>query len=105
MNELHLLQMAAKAGGLDIDFTVRKGEYYSVRGTPYWWNAGVNTKHAFDLADHLRLMIDMTDKRVRVTCPRDMRVVDLSYDEHPRMAINRLAILMIAAEIGEAMVD
>lgn len=101
-NERHLLEMAAKAGGLDIDFETKKGDYFSIRRSPYFWNAGLNTKQAFELADHLRLMVDMGDTKVRVICGPMTRVVEIPYGEHDRMAVNRLAILMIAAEIGEA---
>lgn len=101
--ERHLLAMAAKAAGVDIDFGRTQNEYYGIRGTARWWNPGLSTSQAFDLADHLRLMIDMSDKRVSVTFGPIANRVTLEYEHHDRMAVNRLAILLLAAEIGEMM--
>lgn len=103
MTELEMLQLAARAGGLRIDWTKKKGEYFAIRDTPYFWNAGVNVKQAFELADHLRAMVDITDERIRVIVGRMAHVVEIAYDStHPRMAINCLAIVMVASQMQRA---
>jgi hypothetical protein len=103
MTELQMLKHAARAGGLAIDWNKKKGEYYSIMHTPHFWNPGLCTKQAFELADHLRLMVDMDDTRVRVVLGPLTRVVALKYNGKDRMAANRLAIVMLAAQVGESM--
>lgn len=102
MNERELLELAARAGGLRIDFDKKKGEYFSIVGTPYFWNAGLNSQQAFELADHLRMMIDITDTRVRVMAGALAHVTEIPYAQHDRAAINRLAIVMTAADVQRA---
>jgi len=102
MTDLEMLQLAAEAGGVDIDWTRKKGQYFSIRGTPYFWNAACNDKQAFELADALRLMVSITDRYVKVLCGVD-HVVEIAYDTvNSRMSINRLAIVMITAQIQRA---
>lgn len=102
MTEIEMLQLAARAGGVRIDWGKKKGEYFSIRDTPYFWNAGLNSQQAFELADKLRLMISITDNSIKVMCGVE-HVVEIAYDSvHPRMAINRLAIVMLAAQIQRA---
>jgi hypothetical protein len=86
VNKDHLLKMAAVAYGSDV-------------GQPL-----DRTEDAFRLADHFRLMVDMDERRVRAICGPMTRVVEIAYVTHDRMAINRLAIVTLVAEIGEAMV-
>lgn len=99
MTDTDLLKLAAKAAGLAIDFTKKKGEYFSIVGTAHHWNPGLNSQQAFELADALHLMIDMTADRVRVTAGAMDHICNVAYGPHNRMAINRLAILRVAADI------
>jgi hypothetical protein len=99
VTELDYLKLAARAGGLQIDFDKRKGEYFSIVGTPHYWNASLNSQQAFELADALRLMIDITTERVRVTCGPMSHVREIKYGANPRMVVNRWAIVLVAADI------
>lgn len=100
MTDTQLLQLAAKAAGLVIDFTKKKGRYFSIVGTPHYWNPVLSYGNAFELADALRFMVDMTDERVAVTYGVMDGRVELAYDQNDRMAVNCLAITMLAADVG-----
>lgn len=102
MTELDYLKLAAKAAGMVIDFEKKKGEYFSVVGTPHYWNPGLNSQQAFELADTLHLMIDITADRVRVTCGPLTHVREIRYGTTPRMFANRWAIVLVAADIALA---
>jgi hypothetical protein len=105
-----MLEMAAKAAGIIHEGPASFGAALLVpdpagKEYPSPWNPGGDDGDAFRLADALHLMVDMDERRVRVICGPMTRIVEIPYGVHDRMAINRLAIVMIAAEIGEAMVD
>lgn len=104
MTELDYLKLAAKAAGLQIDFTKAKGAYYSIVGTPHYWNAGLSDGNAFRLASACHLMVDMNTTKCRVLhYGQPIVSLELPYpadaDEDARMHVNRICIVRAAAEI------
>lgn len=104
MTELDYLKLAAKAAGLEIDFTKAKGAYYSIVGTQHYWNAGLSDGNAFRLASACHLMVDMDDVRCRVLhYPTPIVSLEMVYpadaSENARMHVNRVCIVRAAAEI------
>lgn len=104
-----MLEMAAKAARYDVNFEAEVNDWYAhghdeEGDVEAWWNPGKSDRDAFRLADALHLMIDMDERRVRVISGPLTHVAEIVYGEHDRMAINRLAIVTVAAQVGEAMV-
>lgn len=103
MTGIEQLKLAAKARGYEVARVADDGESLLLVGIQEPWNPRKYSRDAFDLADHLHLMLDMDETRIRVIYGPMTRVVEIKYGAHDRMQVNRLAIVTIAAEIGEAM--
>lgn len=102
MNERELLELAAGAAGFT-EFTWNtEPRARRPNGVASFWNPLTDDSDALRLADHLRMMIDITDTRVRVMAGALAHVTEIPYAQHDRAAINRLAIVMTAADVQRA---
>lgn len=106
MNDRELLELAAKAAGIELDFTIR-GDfppyYVNERGGHSSWNP------LADDGEALRLSVNL---EIDVSHYQDAHVVDAFHAEAgtcsvdyngDRYAATRRAIVLVAAEIGKAM--
>lgn len=106
--ERELLELAAKAAGLDISVWASgiedsPGPGYVLR-EGYLWNPLIDDGDALCLADRLLLMVDMGPLRCRVVaCCDHHAIVERAYDKLDRMMVVRLCIVLCAAELAEQM--
>ena len=106
MNDRELLELAAKAAGVDVENAEwhEDGYYWMPLGTRYW-NPFVNDGDALRLAVELKLSMDLFDDIIAVGYTTHNGIVD-QVVEPPGTdpyAATRRAIVRAAAEIGKEM--
>ena len=100
-----LLEAAAKAAGLDVDFRREDSELgVPFRGTATWWNPLTDDGDALRLAVKLKLMVNIGGvliDGVQVQSPSEPVIVVEPYSQGPHVATRR-AIVRAAAMIGDS---
>lgn len=114
MNDREMLEMAAKAAGLEVVFSGDECFLAELHGNPSFlfikrWNPRDDDGDALRLAVKLRMEIDHNHPAdyapwvsVRAQGERNCSVVEFDMEQE-RMGATRLAIVRAAAEIGRSM--
>lgn len=106
MTDRELLELAAKAAGIELRWHPDGTAYSNTRCSDYWgvWNPLRDDGDALRLAVKCNLWIGQHDDGVTVsdTYGRFVGVVEENHDNDPYAATRR-AIVRVAAEIGKQM--
>ena len=111
MTDKELLELAAKAAGIELLFEEMKDGgtyyYYKIPGDTQGWNPLNSDSDAMRLAVKLKLIVDIgcgyTEARDPEHDPEPIRAMEYLNDHDNPYAATRRAIVRAAAEIGRGM--
>lgn len=105
MNDRELLELAAKAAGISIDYWAGDCPRITTAAFPVAWNPLTDDGDALRLAVELRLNFTTGDLACAASWPPHKAWVNEVVEAHQdnRASATRRAIVLAAAEIGRAM--